>query len=281
MASTRNIISYKEGNERMYIFDHSLNRNTQEISYDPEKHLSMHHGVEIFVLLKGNIEFLIENRTYSLAKRDILLINETEIHTIRATEDSEYERVTLHILPSFFDKYEITDYKKVFSDRAPGRYNLVQGHSPDGTKIGELIMKIDTYIQENPICDKVIDAVVIELLYLLNKASLSKGEKGNKTVSEIFRYINENLTEPLTLDALAEKFYISKSHMCRIFKKEVGFSIRDYITQKRIICVQQYCQEGMSITEAAFRAGFENYSNFYRIYVDRVGSSPREFLKIK
>jgi len=142
-------------------------------------------------------------------------------------------------------------------------------------------MKMERYIQENPTCDKVIDAVLIEILYLLNSASLSEGDrkKVNETVAGILRYINEHLSDSLTLNEIAETFYISKYHLCHIFKKSTGFSIKDYIIQKRILLVQSLCQNGMRISEAAAQAGFGNYSNFYRIYVDRTGHSPSKTLK--
>lgn len=265
----------------MYIYGHSVNPSAREISYDPEAHISVNHGVEIFLLLKGDIEFLIENNTYRLSERDILLIHETEMHTLRAVGDSEYERIILHIFPSFFEKYGIDDYKKVFTGHMPGQHNRICGYSPEGEKLYALFMKMEQYIKENPACDKVIDAVLIEILYLLNTASLSEGsrETVDETVAGILRYINEHLSDAITLDEIADTFYISKYHLCRLFKKSTGFSIKDYITKKRLLMVQTLCREGMRISEAAARAGFGNYSNFYRIYVDRTGRAPRETLK--
>ncbi|MBQ7032192.1 MAG: helix-turn-helix transcriptional regulator [Clostridia bacterium] len=281
MTSVRRTITYKQGDDKMYIFGHSVNPNAREVSYNPETHISVNHGLEIFLLLKGEIDFLIENSTYPLSARDILLINETEVHTLRSVRDSEYERITLHIFPSFFEKYGVADYKKVFYERVPGRHNRIRGYSPEGEQLYALFMKMERYIQENPTCDKVIDAVLIEILYLLNSASLSEGDrkKVNETVAGILRYINEHLSDSLTLNEIAETFYISKYHLCHIFKKSTGFSIKDYIIQKRILLVQSLCQNGMRISEAAAQAGFGNYSNFYRIYVDRTGHSPSKTLK--
>ena len=143
-------------------------------------------------------------------------------------------------------------------------------------------MRIEHYITEgNKKNDMIIRAMIIELLHILNKASLGeeKQDKKSAVVADIISYINKNLSEPLSLDETAKQFFISKYHLCRIFKESTGFTFNKYITVKRIAMVKALCQEGHNISEAVAMSGFGNYSNFYRIYVSLTGNSPKNDLK--
>jgi AraC-like DNA-binding protein len=76
------------------------------------------------------------------------------------------------------------------------------------------------------------------------------------------------------MDALAERFYISKFHMMRAFRKETGSTIYMYLTQKRLMLARERMDEGMSATEACYACGFGSYSSFTRAYRKYYGSTP-------
>ena len=63
-------------------------------------------------------------------------------------------------------------------------------------------------------------------------------------MAPILDYIRDNLAEPLTLDQIAGRFFISKHYLCRIFKSATGFSVMEYIIYSRILRARQLLQEG-------------------------------------
>ncbi len=275
---TLQILTEKKGLNQTYRYAHSVNSTAREVMYTPQTH----NGIEIFFLLKGKIEFHVEQSTYRVSPNDILLINENELHHFHTLKESVYERIVLHVSPAFFERYGLTDCHKAFTDRAPGVHNLIPAYAAENAGVTAILRRMEQYITENPASDMVIDAVLVELLYVLSRIRPdNRLAKSNETITKILLYINERLTEPLMLDDIANAFFISKCHLCRIFKENTGFTIKDYIANKRIILVQFLCREGLDIGEAASRAGFGNYSNFYRVYVSKTGSSPRETLKQK
>jgi len=275
---TLKILTEKKGINQTYRYAHSVNSTAREVEFTPQAH----NGIEIFFLLRGKIEFLIEQSTYRVSPNDIVLINENELHNLHSLKETQYERIVLHVSHSFFEKYGLTDCQKAFTDRAPGVHNLIPAYSAENAGVSSILRRMEQYISENPANDTVIEAVLVELLYVLSRVRPdSRLAKSNETITKILLYINERLTEPLTLDEIAGAFYISKCHLCRIFKENTGFTIKDYIANKRLILVKTFCRDGMDIGEAASRAGFDNYSNFYRVYVNKTGTSPRETLKQK
>ena len=100
--------------------------------------------------------------------------------------------------------------------------------------------------------------------------SVPKDEK----ISEMLRFIDNNLAEDLSIDELASRFYISKYHMMRRFREETGSSIHTYLSDKRLLLARDLINEGVSATDACFRSGFRSYSAFSRAYGKLFGVTP-------
>ena len=93
-------------------------------------------------------------------------------------------------------------------------------------------------------------------------------------VLEWMRYIDRHLAEDLDMDSLADRFFISKFHMMRLFRAETGFTIHTYLMQHRLLAARQLIEQGMRATEACYRCGFRSYSSFTRAYNKYFGSTP-------
>ena len=93
----------------------------------------------------------------------------------------------------------------------------------------------------------------------------------------IATYIEEHLEEDLSLQKLAEEFFVSKYHIAHIFKDNLGLSIHQYITKKRLALCREAILGQMSITEAYHTFGFGDYSSFYRAFKKEYGISPKDF----
>ena len=96
----------------------------------------------------------------------------------------------------------------------------------------------------------------------------------NELGAKVVKYLNANIEKGISLDGLAARFFVSKYHLCRAFKKYSGASVHSYINQKRIMYAKQLIESGESASGAAERVGFGDYSAFYRAYVRIVGKSP-------
>ena len=88
-------------------------------------------------------------------------------------------------------------------------------------------------------------------------------------------YLNGNYTGEITLDALQEKFFISKYHLCREFRKATGLTVHEYVRRKRLTKVLELRSQGLRIGAAAMEAGFRDYSSFYRAFRKEYGTPPR------
>jgi len=124
-----------------------------------------------------------------------------------------------------------------------------------------------------------------QILVLINRLAERMGrdmEPRTQTDSVVYRvlsYINEHYSEDLSLDFLANKFFISKYHLSREFNRLVGTSVYRYIIQKRLVMAKQMMSNGIPSATVYQHCGFGDYSNFYRAFKAEYQISPREFVE--
>ena len=103
-------------------------------------------------------------------------------------------------------------------------------------------------------------------------------DKSESVVSAVLNYINNHYNEDLSLDLLANKYFISKYHLSREFNRLVGTSVYRYIVQKRLVIAKQLMSEGVPSTTVYQQCGFGDYSNFYRAFKAEYQISPKEYI---
>ena len=120
------------------------------------------------------------------------------------------------------------------------------------------------------------------LLLVLRKQSGTavaavESEKHRK-VYEIADHIAENYAEITSLDMLCASFYISKSHLCHIFKEVAGMTIQEYLTATRIQRAQQLLAgSGQTVTAIACGVGYGSITHFERMFKRQLGMTPLQY----
>ena len=105
-------------------------------------------------------------------------------------------------------------------------------------------------------------------------------EEGSENiVSQVKRIIAENLSVGnLQRDELAAMVHVSSGYLGRIFKKETGLALTDYIIKKRIFVAKQLLiKTSLSITDISARVGISYSSYFTKIFKEQVGVTPQEY----
>ena len=94
-------------------------------------------------------------------------------------------------------------------------------------------------------------------------------------VADILLFMEENLTEPLDFDSLAEQFGFSVNYLRKLFRDATGLSPVKYLNRLRITRACAYMQqEHLSAREAAERVGFVDMNYFSRTFKQVMGCSP-------
>ena len=227
--------------------------------------LHFHEDYEIYLFLEGDTRYVIEENVYSLEPGDIIIIQKNQMHRAYHNSPEKYHRMVLNVSPDFFTVASCPEYESIFlQDRR--QYSKITAETVRSSGLYDAFLRAKKYSQDfkNPYTP-VIRSIVTEILYLINHIeNYSFSDISNPRLKEIISYLNEHFTEPISLDALAEKFYLSKYHLCHIFSEGTGLTVYKYITNKRLTRADELIRSGFSINDAALAAGFNHYMSYYR-----------------
>ena len=262
-----------------------------EIYYYSDYYLSKveshtHNYYEFYFFLEGNVDMIIEGDVFSMHPGDLVLIPPKIRHhaEIRNQElpyrrfvfwiSREYCKRLLELSPDYvylMQHVEVAgDY--VFSNDII-TFNTIQ------SKVFALIdeMRSNRFGRDARISLCVND-LILHLNRIVHERNYPRSEKEDKNLYQsLAEYIEKNLEGNLSLEHLAEVFYVSKYHIAHTFTDHTGLSIHQYITKKRLTACREAILGGSEITQAYLMFGFGDYSSFYRAFKKEYGISPREF----
>lgn len=256
-----------------FTFIHNLNHGENVSTSHVDREL-----FSILVLFKGELDYIIEGKRVHLIPKDVLLVGNDELHRSVFKKDLECEYVLIMVNLDFFVKHNCTELSNMFFNRALGSNNIIPSDKVSDSGLFEIFQRLDKYAKEDTPNHVVLSSVIIELLYNLDKQvmKLEKINHKQQKIKEIIEYVNDNLTEKLSLEKIANHFYMSREYLCKLFKEGTGFTVNKYISYKRIVLVREYNLKGMSLSVACEKVGFNDYSAFYRAYQKIMNESPSQ-----
>lgn len=253
-----------------FIIVHKKDESPNNIEFKLHNHDDVY---EIVLFLSGDCEFIVEGNSYKLKERDIAFTRPFELHHITCLTDKTYERVILYIKEDFFEKNKCKQFIEIFNNRELGIGN-VASYEISNNDVCDCLFRILKYYKNGAF--NVAQSCIVEFLYLINNTkTFDESLCPNIRIREIIMYINNNLTNSLSLDTISEKFYIDKHYLCKCFKKNTGYTINQYTNYKRILLAQELHKKGQSLLQAALNSGFNSYAHFYKTYVKQTGKSPK------
>ena len=222
-----------------------------------------HARFEMIAVLEGDISIMLEGKSYRLTEGQSVIIPPLAYHTITANKRGFYRRVTalfdLEVIPAVLQSRFLQNGKDIAIFSSP--------------QIEEL--KIICKKEDPSLYAPLAQSLMIKLFY----DNLRARESNNVTEADEFlqktvMYIDQHLDEKILLEDLARHTSRSKSSFCHLFEEKMNISPKQYILQKKLALANKLIVDGTPPTVAAIRVGYDNYSNFYRMYHKHFGSSP-------
>lgn len=103
----------------------------------------------------------------------------------------------------------------------------------------------------------------------------------HRGIGRALTFVNDHLTEPMSLSHVAEEARLSRFHFCRLFRRLVGISFREYVHALRIDRAKiLLADQGQTVTEVAYRTGFNDLSHFDKVFNRVVGVSPTAYRRM-
>ena len=262
-------------NEQFRLF-HLKDQTRKEFSY----HYHDFHKVVIFI--SGKAAYHIEGKAYQLKPWDILLVNRHAIHRPEIDSSVPSERFILWIQNDIPWQELLKCFQKA-NDRS---YNLVRLNSALQEKMKDILFELENSAKSDEYGKEILtQSLFLQFMVYLNRIFLEKQyifDKKSYTfdsqIASILQYINHNLKEDLSVETLSARYYVSKYHLMRKFKQETGYTLHNYIVNKRLLMARTLISNGMPVTKAAQESGFAEYSTFSRAYRKQFKTNPSEEL---
>jgi len=256
------------------------------VSCFPDFHF--HDHFEIFYSISGGKQYVIEDTIYSLDPGDLFILNNFEIHKPLRDPNGDYQRVVVTFSPEKIKEINAKHSISLlgcFISRKGGTHNKISLSESQQKTFLEIAHKIDNLNSDAFGSQALLESYYIELLVHVNRwfrenFSTEKKDESygfNPTVKSIIDYMNDNFTTNISLESLAEEFHLNKHYMCQLFKNTTGTTIHRYIVSRRLARAKILLHQGHNVTTTSDLCGFQNYTNFIRMFKKHFGVSPKQF----
>ena len=246
----------------------------RKTSKNPMSMMHHHNTYEIYYTLSGEREYFVENRFFKVQDGDFVLIPKNMLHR---TAGKGADRILIYFSDEFLKKY--------FSDRMIDSLlsnfepKIFRHNEENEQKSKALISAFFTAYGTS--CDETLLAsYLFQILFLLNSSEnvAQKNADAHPRLQEILRYLNEHFDTITGIEEIAERFYISKYHLCRLFTKEMGMTLIEYLNTVKIRTACDRIRSGEdTMTDIAMRCGFNSSAYFCKVFKQETGLSPREY----
>ncbi len=248
----------------------------------------LHYDKDLIIeyFRKGETSKRIEGNIYNISEGDLIITTPEELHVAIRTEFFYIEKISLHINESLLSAFggDRTVFFDTLINKPKGVGNLILSDVVKELGMDKTLHECLAYAREDSLESQVLmNCKTIELLSKLsNLIEAGNGEglaapSSNRIVNDMINYINRHYTEDITLDILASKFHFSKYYISHLFRDYVGVSPYDYLITRRLYLFNDLVRQKQSIRQASFAVGFNNYSNFFRLYKKHFGITPQQF----
>lgn len=245
-----------------------------------------HDYYEFYFFLEGDISIQIGSSMHSVKYGDIMVIpphvyHRPVIHSI----EKPYRRFVFWITADYCKHLEelSADYAYLIHYiEKTGNYLFHNDQITFNSIYSKLLRLVEEIHADHFGRDAQISLYVNDLILYLNRLIYERSNPREQReelplYQNICEFIEHHLDEDLSLERLSAEFYMSKYHISHIFKNNLGLSVHQYITKKRLSLCRKAIIGGASITETYQSYGFGDYSSFFRAFKKEYGVSPKEY----
>lgn len=232
-----------------------------------------HNYYELFYLEQGERKVVIGNTSYQLKPHDYIVFPPYTMHHSYSEQDVRFSRLVLYFQPELIS----ADLKEFLNnDLTP--HSIDDEHTHD-LFYGQLCQLISEQDQPKLMTLEVMNSLLqLILITIMRNQSQTHRALSEPKMASVISFVHQNYFKDLCLDELSERFFISKSYLCREFKRFTSCSFVEYLNKIRVLHAQRlFVESDKSITEIAMEVGFGSLTHFERVFSKNNGIAPKKF----
>ena len=233
----------------------------------------VHNHMELFFIVGGKGQFLIEDQLYPVDVNNLVIINPNVTHT----------EVSLNAQPLEYIVLGIEGIELANSKTSNGQFSILDHY--ESVEISGCLRNILREMEQKntgyeDVCQAYMEILIIRLMRTTTLAVPTEPQtiSTNRQCAAVRRYIDLHFKEALTLEQLAEEGHMNKFYLSHSFKREYGISPINYMISRRIDESKYLLAEtDLSMSQIAQLLGFSSPSYFSQIFHRTQGISPKEY----
>lgn len=252
----------------------------------PQVALHAHDFYEFYFFLEGMVHIEIDHTRYPLSFGDVIFIPPKIAHRpILHSRELPYRRFVLWLSDAYFRQILSLspDYRFLPQYMASHNNYILHHDRYTFNTLQSLLLRLLEELHADQFGCRTQAALCIQnLLLQISRVLYDQTHPKAKSIGlslyqNVLHYIEEHIEEDLSLDQLAAVFYVSKYHIAHTFRENLGVSVHQYITKKRLALCREALLGHQKIAETIASFGFKDYSSFYRAFKKQYGISPKAF----
>ena len=266
-----------------YLDDSSIRIWYSDIPWRYETH--DHSAVEVLLTIEGTVTYTVEDTVYQVRKGEVLIIPPDMPHSLSMEEGSS--RYLFLFEPDAI--MTMRDIKSI------AMYFNKPFHLRDGSEahvhIRELLLRArDTYEKREMMWNTVCYSCILRIYATLGQQYISgirpRTDDGmrnmdSEVITAVMTYINNHYREELSLEDVARFAGFSRYYFSRSFKRQTGYSFKDYLCQKRLqVAMDLLIRTNRSMRDVAIESGFGSVATFNRVFREKKGCTPTQYRAI-
>lgn len=242
-----------------------------------------HASIEITYMVAGEVDdFTINNIAYPCVAGNIFVVNSAEVHSSRAKYCPELEALTIQFPYEFLNQM-LPDFerKRFVNFKLPGTAETI-----DLKSVLDEFYRLVTAEQAG-LFEVQINRMIYEILFYLGKFWMYEADKAINynvyarklgKVQPVISYIQENYQEELSVESIADFFYMSPNYLNKLFQKNLGISILKYIQLVRVNQAQRLLLFTDKPTHIISETvGFPNEKSFRKAFKEVFQMTPKKY----
>lgn len=245
-------------------------------------------GFMLIYFRRGTGDIKVEGRHYNINRGDIIIIDPSELYQFNVDDSQYHERIVITLNEALFKDFphDCSCLFSPFHERKKGEGNRISAATVEAHGIGKTLDDILSHVSSSEPASTVLTfCKIVELLSQLSKAvvppdaPISEQINLHPLINEVLNFLELHFKEDIDITSIAAAFNIDKSYLSHLFKEHVGMSLWTYVILRRIQLFNRLIRHNNSVEETCYQAGFQNYSNFFRLYKKYMKMTPTEFKK--